>query len=64
MYGSYNLTLVLASYCVAVIAAYTALYFGSHLFGMTDPVPRFWLWGGAPGGVMVAVWDSIARKWC
>lgn len=47
MHGSYNLTLVFASYCVAVIAAYTALYFGSRLFGMTGPARKFWLWGGA-----------------
>ncbi|HEY7885223.1 MAG TPA: MHYT domain-containing protein, partial [Cellvibrionaceae bacterium] len=44
---SYNLTLVFASYCVAVIAAYTAVYFGSKLFAMTGTERKFWLWAGA-----------------
>ena len=47
MQGSYNLTLVFASYCVAVIAAYIALYFGARLFDITGPARKFWLWGGA-----------------
>ncbi|MCP8897861.1 MHYT domain-containing protein [Gilvimarinus xylanilyticus] len=47
MTGSYNLTLVFASYCVAVIAAYTAIYFGTRLFTITGPARRFWLWIGA-----------------
>ncbi|MDO3381879.1 MHYT domain-containing protein [Gilvimarinus algae] len=47
MSGSYNLTLVFASYCVAVIAAYSAIYFGTKLFDMTGPARKFWLATGA-----------------
>lgn len=48
MTGSYNLTLVFASYCVAVIAAYTAIYFGTRIFTMHDGAGRkFWLGMGA-----------------
>ncbi|WP_020208391.1 MHYT domain-containing protein [Gilvimarinus chinensis] len=47
MSGSYNLSLVFASYCVAVIAAYSAIYFGTRLFSITGPARKFWLWVGA-----------------
>ena len=48
MTGSYNLALVFASYCVAVIAAYTAIYFGTRIFTMHDGAGRkFWLAMGA-----------------
>ncbi|UTF60027.1 MHYT domain-containing protein [Gilvimarinus sp. DA14] len=47
MSGSYNLSLVFASYCVAVIAAYTAIYFGTRLFTIEGPARKFWLWIGA-----------------
>ncbi|WP_049721376.1 MHYT domain-containing protein [Gilvimarinus polysaccharolyticus] len=48
MSGSYSLTLVFASYCVAVIAAYTAIYFGTRIFTMHDGAGRkFWLGMGA-----------------
>ncbi|MBU2886917.1 diguanylate cyclase [Gilvimarinus agarilyticus] len=47
MTGSYNLTLVFASYCVAVIAAYTAIYFGTRLFTLQGSARKFWLGTGA-----------------
>ncbi|MDO3387079.1 MHYT domain-containing protein [Gilvimarinus sp. SDUM040013] len=47
MTGSYNLTLVFASYCVAVIAAYTAIYFGTRLFTLQGSSRKFWLGAGA-----------------
>lgn len=47
MQGSYDLTLVFASYCVAVIAAYTAIYFGTKLFSIQGSARKFWLGAGA-----------------
>lgn len=47
MHGSYDLVLVFASYCVAVIASYTALYFGTRLFEIEGPARKFWLVAGA-----------------
>jgi NO-binding membrane sensor protein with MHYT domain/GGDEF domain-containing protein len=47
MLGSYNLLLVFASYCVAVIAAYTAIYFGTKVYGLHGGMRRFWLGAGA-----------------
>lgn len=47
MTGSYNLLLVFASYCVAVIAAYTAIYFGGRLFTISGRGRTFWLGAGA-----------------
>ena len=43
MQGSYDPVLVLASYCVAIIASYIALYFGSRLFVLDGPARKFWL---------------------
>lgn len=43
MQGSYDPVLVLASYCVAIIASYIALYFGSRLFVIDGPARKFWL---------------------
>ncbi|MAX54259.1 MAG: giguanylate cyclase [Alcanivoracaceae bacterium] len=43
MQGSYDPVLVFASYCVAVIAAYIALYFGTRLFQIEGPARKFWL---------------------
>ncbi len=47
MAGSYNWLLVFASYCVAVIAAYTAIYFGTRLFDLSGNARKFWLAAGA-----------------
>lgn len=47
MTGSYNLLLVFASYCVAVIAAYTAIYFGTKVFELSGANRKFWLGAGA-----------------
>jgi diguanylate cyclase (GGDEF)-like protein len=47
MEGSYNWVLVFASYCVAVIASYTAIYFGTRVFDLSGRSRRFWLAAGA-----------------
>ena len=47
MQGSYNWMLVFASYCVAVIASYTAIYFGTRVFTLSGQSRRFWLAAGA-----------------
>lgn len=47
MEGSYNWLLVFASYCVAVIASYTAIYFGTRVFSLEGSSRRFWLAAGA-----------------
>ena len=47
MTGSYDLTLVFASYCVAVVAAYTAIYFGTKVFDLEGGSRKFWLAAGA-----------------
>lgn len=47
MEGSYNWLLVFASYCVAVIASYTAIYFGTRVFNLDGNSRRFWLAAGA-----------------
>lgn len=47
MHGSYDMTLVFASYCVAVIASFTAIYFGTRLFDVEGSSRRLWLIGGA-----------------
>lgn len=47
MVGSYNVALVFASYCVAVIASYTAIYFGTRVFSLSGGSRRFWLGMGA-----------------
>lgn len=47
MTGSYNAILVIASYCVAVIASYTAIYFGSRVFHLDGAKRRTWLMAGA-----------------
>ena len=47
MEGTYNWILVFASYCVAVIASYTAIYFGTRVFSLSGQSRRFWLAAGA-----------------
>lgn len=47
MHGTYDMTLVFASYCVAVIASFTAIYFGTRLFDVEGSARRLWLIGGA-----------------
>lgn len=47
MTGHYDLSLVFLSYLVAILAAYSALYFGSQLASMTGPKGRLWLSLGA-----------------
>jgi len=47
MEGTYNWILVFASYCVAVIASYTAIYFGTRVFDLSGRSRRFWLAAGA-----------------
>lgn len=47
MIGSYNWILVFASYCVAVIASYTAIYFGTRVFNLSGRARLFWLGMGA-----------------
>lgn len=47
MQGSYDMTLVFASYCVSVIASFTAIYFGTRLFDVEGSARRLWLAGGA-----------------
>ncbi len=56
MQGSYDPVLVLASYFVAVIASYIALYFGTRLFVIQGPARKFWL---AMGGVCLGsgIWS-------
>lgn len=47
MIGHYDLTLVALSYLVAILAAYSALYFGAQLAAMTGAKGRLWLALGA-----------------
>ncbi|WP_244904681.1 sensor domain-containing diguanylate cyclase [Cellvibrio mixtus] len=47
MVGTYNWMLVFASYCVAVIASYTAIYFGTRVFSLSGGARHFWLGMGA-----------------
>lgn len=47
MIGHYDLTLVALSYLVAILAAYSALYFGAHLATLTGAKSRLWLALGA-----------------
>jgi NO-binding membrane sensor protein with MHYT domain len=47
MLANYDLSLVAASYVVAVFAAYTALYFGARLADTTGNARRVWLGIGA-----------------
>ncbi|WP_111643275.1 MHYT domain-containing protein [Marinimicrobium alkaliphilum] len=47
MTGSYDPLLVFASYCVAVIAAYSAIYFGTRLFDQEGRGRTVWLSVGA-----------------
>jgi diguanylate cyclase len=47
MVGTYNWILVFASYCVAVIASYTAIYFGTRVFSLSGGSRHFWLGMGA-----------------
>lgn len=47
MVGSYSLMLVAASYCVAVIASYTAIYFGTRVFELEGNKRQWWLLAGA-----------------
>lgn len=47
MEGSYSWILVFASYCVAVIASYTAIYFGTRVFDLSGRSRQFWLAAGA-----------------
>lgn len=47
MLADYNLTLVFASYCVATLAAYSAIYFGTRLFSVEGSTRKFWLIAGA-----------------
>lgn len=47
MSGSYNSELVFASYCVAVIAAYSAIYFGTRVYDLEGGIKKFWLTLGA-----------------
>jgi NO-binding membrane sensor protein with MHYT domain len=43
MHGTYNLTLVLASYAISVFGSYTALQLAGQITNLRDPVNRFWL---------------------
>ena len=56
MQGSYDPVLVTASYFVAVIASYIALYFGTRLFVVEGPARKFWL---AMGGLCLGsgIWS-------
>lgn len=56
MQGSYDPVLVFASYCVAVIASYIALYFGTRLFVVDGVARKLWL---AMGGVCLGsgIWS-------
>ncbi len=47
MEGSYDLELVAASYCVAVIAAFSAIYFGTRVRSLSGGSKAFWFWAGA-----------------
>lgn len=47
MTGHYDLTLVALSYVVAILAAYSALYFGSQLAALSGAKSRLWLTLGA-----------------
>lgn len=47
MMGSYNMMLVFASYCVAVVASFSAIYFGSRVFELDGGARKFWLGAGA-----------------
>ncbi|GAB3096743.1 diguanylate cyclase [Aestuariicella hydrocarbonica] len=47
MKGTYALELVFASYCVAVIAAFTAIYFGARVRSLSGSTKTFWFAIGA-----------------
>ncbi|MYM62427.1 MHYT domain-containing protein [Pseudomaricurvus sp. HS19] len=47
MKGSYDLELVAASYCVAVIAAFSAIYFGTRVRTLSGGSKSFWFCAGA-----------------
>ncbi len=47
MKGSYDLELVLASYLVAVIASFSAIYFGTRVRSLDGSNRSFWLGAGA-----------------
>lgn len=47
MKGTYALELVFASYCVAVIAAFTAIYFGARVRSLTGRTKTVWFAIGA-----------------
>ena len=48
MNGTYDLSLVIASYCVAAIASYAALDLGGRISLFDGARERFWLAAGAP----------------
>ncbi|MDR3418311.1 MAG: MHYT domain-containing protein [Nevskia sp.] len=47
MQGTYDIALVIASYCVAVFASYAALDLGGRIAMFDGPRERFWLFAGA-----------------
>ena len=47
MNGYYDLSLIFLSYLIAILASYSALYFGSQLTIVTDAKRRLWLTLGA-----------------
>ncbi|MDX1633658.1 MAG: MHYT domain-containing protein [Marinobacter sp.] len=47
MHGYYDLSLVFLSYLIAILASYSALYFGSQLTIVTDAKRRLWVTLGA-----------------
>lgn len=57
MVGSYNLSLVLLSFAIAVLASYTALDLASRMqFSRSDQGRRLWLMAGAVG-MGVGIWS-------
>ena len=67
MLGTYNLSLVLLSLAVAVLASYTALHLAARMTASRGGIAAAWLVGGAIAmgfGISSACWHSSCRfRW-
>lgn len=54
--GSYDLFMVFISYCVAVLASYTALDLSGRIATVNDKVATFWIAGGAVA-MGIGIWS-------
>ena len=57
MTGTYDLTLVLASYAISVFGSYTALQLAGQITNLRDSVNRLWLLGAAVALGGGAIWS-------